>query len=139
MKLPWKTTGIVLTAPLSNEVDDTVRLIDEYLVPRGFNMIVLQVRYRYQFKKHPEVWGYDPLSYEDVKKLLAVCKKHGLGSLTPVESGGGSDSCYTQAAGIPSICGMGACGEFCHTTKEYALIDSISLRAKLLTMFLLED
>ena len=78
MEFPWKTTGIVLTAPLSNEVDATVRLIDEYLAPRGFNMIVLQVRYRYQFKKHPEVWGYDPLSYEDVKALLAVCKKHNI-------------------------------------------------------------
>ena len=76
MEFPWKTTGIVLTAPLSHEVDATVRLIDEYLAPRGFNMIVLQVRYRYQFKTHPEVWGYDPLSYEDVKKLVAVCKKH---------------------------------------------------------------
>ena len=56
-----------------------------------------------------------------------------------MESGGGSDSCYTQAAGIPSICGMGACGEFCHTNKEYALIESISTRAKILTIFLLED
>ncbi len=78
MKFPWKTTGIVLTAPMHGEVNDTVRLIDEYLAPRGFNMIVLQVRYRYQFKKHPEVWGYDPLSYEDVKALLAVCKKHNI-------------------------------------------------------------
>lgn len=72
-------------------------------------------------------------------KLLSACQKHDLGSLTPVESGGGSDSCYTQAAGITSICGMGACGEFCHTNREYALIDSISARAKILTLFLLED
>lgn len=78
MKLPWKKRGIVLTAPLTDELDDVVRFIDEYLAPRGFNMIVLQVRYRYQFKNHPEVWGYDPLSYEDVKKLLNVCKKNGI-------------------------------------------------------------
>ena len=70
MKSPWKTKGIVLTAPLSEEIDDVIKLIDEYLAPRGFNMIVMQVRYRYQFKRHPEVWGYDPLSLEDVKKLL---------------------------------------------------------------------
>ena len=73
------------------------------------------------------------------EKLLGICRKHDLGSLTPVESGGGSDSCYTQAAGIVSICGMGACGEFCHTNKEYASIESISTRAKILTMFLMED
>ena len=78
MNFPWKTKGIVLTAPLSEEIDDVIKFIDEYLAPRGFNMIVMQVRYRYQFKKHPEVWGYDPLSYEDVKKLLQACKRNSI-------------------------------------------------------------
>ncbi|MBQ9979985.1 MAG: M20/M25/M40 family metallo-hydrolase [Oscillospiraceae bacterium] len=71
--------------------------------------------------------------------LLSVCRRYGLGSLTPVESGGGSDSCYTQAAGIASICGMGGCGEFCHTDKEYVLTQSIPLRAKILSAFLKEQ
>ena len=78
MELPWKIKGITLTAPLSEEVDDVVKLIEEYLAPRGFNMIVMQVRYRYQFKRHPEVWGYDPLSLADVKKLLGACRKNGI-------------------------------------------------------------
>ena len=78
MKIPWKMKGIVLTAPLSEEIDEVIKLIDEYLAPRGFNMIVMQVRYRYQFKKHPEVWGYDPLSLEDVKRLLDVCRKNNI-------------------------------------------------------------
>ena len=72
-------------------------------------------------------------------KLLKVCHKYDLGSLTPVESGGGSDSCYTQLSGAISICGMGGCGEFCHTNKEYILTDSIPLRAKILTAFLTEE
>lgn len=72
------------------------------------------------------------------EELLNVCKKYNLGSLTAVESGGGSDSCYTQAAGITSICGMGGCGEFCHTNKEYILIESVPLRAKILAAFLME-
>ena len=70
--------------------------------------------------------------------LLSVCRQYDLGNLTPVESGGGSDSCYTQANGIPSICGMGGCGEFCHTSKEYILTQSIPLRAKILAAFLAE-
>ncbi len=78
MKLPWKTKGIVLTAPLSTEVDNTVKFIDEYLAPRGFNLIVMQIRYRYKFQLHPECMGYDPLSKEDIKKLVAVCKKHNI-------------------------------------------------------------
>ena len=78
MELSWKTKGIVLTAPLTGEVDDVVKFIDEFLAKRGYNMLVLQTRYRYQFKSHPEVRGYDALSYEDVKKLLRVCQKNNI-------------------------------------------------------------
>ena len=78
MNFPWEKKGIVLTAPLSNEVGKVVRLIDEYLAPRDFDTVVLQVRYRYQFEKHPEVRGYDPLSESDVKKLLSVCRRNNI-------------------------------------------------------------
>ena len=71
--------------------------------------------------------------------LLDICKKYDLGSLTPIESGGGSDSCYTQQAGLPSICGMGGCGGFCHTDREYLEISSFSLRAKILALFTVDD
>ena len=71
--------------------------------------------------------------------ILTVTQKYGLGSLTPVQSGGGSDSCYTQAAGIPSLCGMGGSGEFCHTPEEYVLKESIPLRAKIISAFLCEQ
>lgn len=114
------------------EAAHTVAEIAEKSYLGGTTAAVTPISKRPPMEKNPETMAL-------FEKLLGVCKKHGLGSLTPVESGGGSDSCYTQAAGIPSICGMGACGEFCHTNKEYALIDSISLRAKILTLFLLED
>ena len=71
--------------------------------------------------------------------LLAACQKHGYGSLTPMETGGGSDSCYTQAAGIPSICGFGASGKFQHTNREYLNKDTVSLRAKILAAYLCEQ
>jgi glutamate carboxypeptidase len=70
---------------------------------------------------------------ENLFRLLKeVGEKHSLETLTPVESGGGSDSAYTQLAGVPSICAVGATGEFCHTTREYANISSLTTRAKLL-------
>lgn len=114
------------------EAERTVAEIAQTSFLGGTNATVTRISKRPPMEKNPETMAL-------FDKLLAVCHKYGLGSLTPVESGGGSDSCYTQAAGIPSICGMGACGEFCHTNKEYALIESISTRAKILTMFLLED
>ncbi len=67
--------------------------------------------------------------------LSKISIKCDLGELTPVESGGGSDSAYTQLAGVPSLCGLGGCGDFCHTDKEYIEINSISNRAKLLAAF----
>ena len=114
------------------EAERTVAEIAEKSFLGGTSAVVTRISKRPPMEKNPA-------TMELFDKLLSVCRKYGLGSLTPVESGGGSDSCYTQAAGIPSICGMGACGEFCHTNKEYALIESISTRAKILTMFLLED
>lgn len=78
MYLPWKNKGIVLTAPLTEQVDDVVEFIDRYLAPRGCNLIVMQVRYRYQFRRHPECQGYDPLSFDDVKKIVAVCRKNNI-------------------------------------------------------------
>ena len=72
-------------------------------------------------------------------KLLQVCHKYDLGTLTPMESGGGSDSCYTQIAGIPSICGFGASGKYQHTNKEYLDKPSVPLRAKILSAYLYEE
>ena len=72
-------------------------------------------------------------------KLLNVCKKYNLGSLTPVESGGGADSAFTQLIGIPTVCGFGASGKYCHTVKEYANASSIPLRAKIISAFCIDE
>ncbi len=80
---------------------------------------------------------------EDTQKLFdkmqTISQKYHLGTLVPVESGGGSDSAYTQAAGIPSLCGLGGSGGNCHTNKEYINIHSITQRAKLLAAFCAEE
>lgn len=114
------------------EAERTVREIAETSFIGGTTATLTRISKRPPMEQNPDTMAL-------FSKLLAVCHQYGLGSLTPVESGGGSDSCYTQAAGIPSICGMGACGEFCHTNREYALTESISIRAKLLALFLMED
>lgn len=65
-------------------------------------------------------------------KLEAVASEYKLEKLNMAESGGGSDSAYTQMAGVPTVCGLGTTGAFCHTPKEYASVRSLSGRAKLL-------
>ena len=73
-----------------------------------------------------------------LESLQKVCHKYDLGTLTPMESGGGSDSCYTQAAGITSLCGFGGSGGKQHSPQEFLNMDSIPLRAKILSAFLCE-
>lgn len=73
------------------------------------------------------------------EQMQAISQKYNLGELIPIESGGGSDSAYTQAAGIPSLCGLGGSGDNVHTNKEYIELESISKRAKLLSAFCFEN
>ncbi len=58
--------------------------------------------------------------------------ENGFGELTPFMSGGGSDSAYSVFAGVPTVCSMGVKGEHNHTMEEYAIVDSLFERAKLL-------
>ena len=69
-------------------------------------------------------------------RLAEIGRAYELEELIPVQSGGGSDSAYTQAAGVPSLCGLGGCGEFCHTNREYIEIPSVPRRAKMLAALL---
>ena len=71
-------------------------------------------------------------------QLKSVSEKYSLEELHPIESGGGSDSAYTQLAGVPSVCAVGATGDFCHTTRDYANVSSLTTRAKLLSAATLE-
>ncbi len=69
-------------------------------------------------------------------RLAEIGRAYELEELVPVQSGGGSDSAYTQVAGVTSLCGLGGCGAFCHTSREYIEIPSVPRRAKLLAALL---
>lgn len=50
--------------------------------------------------------------------------------------GGGSDAAYTTSVGVPTLCAMGVKGSFNHTVKEYAIVESLYERTKLLCAIL---
>ncbi|NLD86862.1 MAG: M20 family metallopeptidase [Clostridiales bacterium] len=74
---------------------------------------------------------------EDNRRLFKLMKdmgkKYGLEELEPFVKGGGSDSAYTVAAGLPTVCSVGPTGMYEHTTREQADIASLPGRAKLLS------
>jgi glutamate carboxypeptidase len=72
--------------------------------------------------------------YEVAKRLA----RH-LGVDLPHESsGGGSDANFTGNLDIASLDGLGVCGAGAHTLAEHILVDSLAVRAKLLTGLLME-
>jgi glutamate carboxypeptidase len=50
--------------------------------------------------------------------------------------GGGSDGNFTGALGIPTLDGLGVCGDAFHTTREHLLVSSLVPRARLLAELL---
>jgi hypothetical protein len=53
------------------------KLIVEGLVPLGFNALVLEVDYRFQFESHPEL-ETSGLNKEQARMLAELCRKHGI-------------------------------------------------------------
>ena len=71
--------------------------------------------------------------YETAKRLAAT-----LGiDLKHESSGGGSDANFTGALGMASLDGLGVCGSGAHTLQEHILVDSLPVRARLLTGLLM--
>jgi hypothetical protein len=67
--------GFCIAAPRPAELERFVRFVDAELAPHGVNTLVLRVDYNYQFQSHPELRDGGALSRDDVKKLVAVCRK----------------------------------------------------------------
>lgn len=53
------------------------------------------------------------------------------GTLHPIKVGGWSDASLAASLGVPVVCGVGSRGEFNHSSREYAIADSLVPRAKL--------
>jgi len=70
--------GFSIAAPGPEAVDQFVSFIEEELATRDINVLILRVDYNYQYKSHPELQDPKALSEMDVKKLVAVCGKHGI-------------------------------------------------------------
>ena len=68
--------GFCIAAPTPDGVDLFVKFIEQEFVPANFNLLILRVGYNYAYESHPELRVENPLTKSDVKKIVAVCKKH---------------------------------------------------------------
>jgi hypothetical protein len=70
--------GFCISAPQSPDLDRFIKFINEELVPRSVNTLILRVEYNYQYESHPELRDSLALSKVEVKKIVDVCKKNNI-------------------------------------------------------------
>lgn len=63
-------------------------------------------------------------------KVHDILKEDGFGDFPLKHIGGSSDAAYSVIAGTPALCSCGIQGEWNHTTKEYAILESLFTRAE---------
>ena len=70
--------GFAIRRPSSGTLETFLKFIDTELAPARFNHLFLQVDYGYAYKTHPELHDAQAMSEDEAKKIVAVCKKHGI-------------------------------------------------------------
>jgi hypothetical protein len=75
---PYPVRGLCISAPSASGVDEFVKFIDEDLAPTGLNVLIFRVDWGYEYQSHPELRGNNPLTKNDVKKLVDVCRKNNI-------------------------------------------------------------
>ncbi len=67
-----------------------------------------------------------------------VCRQEGVPEVGGIFLGGGSDAESIANAGVPVLCSCGVRGEWNHTDREYAVVESMFERAKLWSSVVLQ-
>ena len=72
------TRGLAIAAPSVEGMDAFLQFIEKELAPAHFNLLILRVDWNYAYECHPELRDPNPLTNSDVKKLVALCRKHNI-------------------------------------------------------------
>lgn len=67
-----------IAAPTKKDVPQFVKFIDEELGPNGIKTLILRVDWNYSYDSYPNLRDENPLTRQDVKKLVNISRKHGI-------------------------------------------------------------
>ncbi|WP_407946940.1 family 20 glycosylhydrolase [Parabacteroides sp. PH5-16] len=70
--------GLAIAAPMQQDLDLFIKFIDKELASGHFNLLILRVDWNYAYESHPELKDPNPLTKQDVKRIVATCRKHGI-------------------------------------------------------------
>jgi len=71
----WRALHLI--GPQPQRLDATRQLIDEFLVPMRFNVLILEVNYGFDFRSHPEL-ECRGLGRQQARELTDFCRKRGI-------------------------------------------------------------
>jgi hypothetical protein len=74
----FQVRGFCINSPSPAELDRFIKFIDNELAPRGVNTLLLLGDYNYQFQSYPQMADSGALSKQDVKKIVAACRKNNI-------------------------------------------------------------
>lgn len=80
----FSVNGFCIAAPKKDSVEKFVQFIEKELAPAGINTLVLRVDFNYDYKSRPELRDENPLTKEDVKKIVNVCKENNINLIPQV-------------------------------------------------------
>lgn len=72
----FSVNGFCIGAPQHDGVEQFVQFIEKELVPLEINTLVLRVDFNYAYTSRPELQDDNPLTKEDIKKIVFVCNKY---------------------------------------------------------------
>ena len=70
--------GLAIEAPKPNGLEAFLQFIEDDLAPAQINLLILRVDWNYAYESHPELRDPNPLSYNDVKRIVALCQRLGI-------------------------------------------------------------
>ena len=75
---PLPVRGLAIEAPKPAVLGSFLTFIEEELVPAHFNLLILRVDWNYAYESHPELRDPDPLTREDVQRIVKLCRQYGI-------------------------------------------------------------
>ncbi|MDR3258828.1 MAG: M20 family metallopeptidase [Fusobacteriaceae bacterium] len=132
--------------PDEAEIEIDIRVMDETQfdeVENKISKIAAKTYVKGTTTKYIRTIGIAPMKLikenERLFELVSrVSEKLGFAKPHSIISGGGSDSAYSTKVGVPTIDQMGVKGEWNHSDREYAVVDTLFERAKLAIACVLE-
>ena len=78
----WKAenkqwTAYHLIGMRADRLDTVKQLIIEGLAPLGFNALILEIDYSFEYKSHPEL-ETNGLKHDQLRELAELCRQHGI-------------------------------------------------------------